>query len=187
MTSKSVFARRVLAASLAVAGLGVSSLASAAATVVSVDVLTPSPLGNFPTPFPFQVPGVNAFEYYYQFEVVAPYVDVNATINFNPAGAVTGFTGTVLAASSCAAGSCTVDPTLALATFSSSSSTELTLLSAVLTPGTYVYHFTGTSTSISTAVSGQTSADVVSVPAPGVLGLLAIGMLGLGATVRRRS
>ncbi len=184
MISTSVFTRRAIAASLAVAGLSMASIAGAAPTVVTVDSLSPSPLGQFPTFFPNKVPGVAAFEYYYQFEVAAPNVGVSATINFNPAGAVTGFDGDVHAASSCAAGSCTVDLALPLASFVSTSATELTLSTLSLAPGTYVFHFSGTSTSVSTAVSGQASASPV--PAPGVLGLLAIGMLGLGASARRR-
>lgn len=183
MTSTRMFARRALAVSLAMAGLTAASIASAAPVTTPVDILSPSPLTTAPTFFPGKVPGTNAFDYYYQFDVAAPNIGVNATINFNPAGAVTGFAGDVHAAV-CAAGSCTFDDAVLEGSFVSTSATELTLASLVLSPGTYIFHFSGVSSSVSTAVSGQASASPV--PAPGVLGLLAIGMLGLGATVRRR-
>jgi hypothetical protein len=160
-----------------------ASIVGAAPVTTPVDILSPSPLGQFPTFFPGKTPGIAPFDYYYQFEVAAPNVGVSATINFNPAGAVTGFEGCVHAAV-CAAGICTYDHAVLAGSFVSTSATELTLSTLSLAPGTYVFHIVGTSSSVSTAVSGQASASPV--PAPGVLGLLAIGMLGLGASARRR-
>ena len=147
-----------------------------------MEALSPSPLGPFPTFFPGKVPGQSSFDYYFQFEIAAPNLNVSATYNFNPAGAVASFSGDVHAAISCSAGSCTLGDDVA--EFTASSATELTLATTRLAPGLYVYHFHGTSNSVSTALSGQTSASPV--PAPGVLSLLALGMLGLGASARRR-
>jgi hypothetical protein len=179
MASKFI-TRTLAAATFAVAGMTMAPAAFATA----VEALTPSPLGLTPTFLPNKAPGAAAFDYYFQFDVAAPYTNISANYNFNPAGSVTGFTGTVVSVSGCTGSpinDCTIGSVVG--NFVSTSATELTLAGLNLAAGSYAYHFTGTSNSGSTGLSGQTSA---SVPAPAVLGLLAIGMMGVGATSRRR-
>ena len=178
MASKFI-TRTLAAATFAVAGMTMAPAAFATA----VEALTPSPLTNAPTFMPNKAPAAGAFEYYFQFDVAAPYTNVNANYNFNPGGSVTGFTGEVVSVSGCTGtpiNDCTIGSVVG--TFSSTSATELTLSGLNLAVGSYAFHFTGTSNG-ATGISGQASA---SVPAPAVLGLLAIGMMGVGVTTRRR-
>ena len=178
MASKFI-TRTLAAATFAVAGLTMGP----AAFATTVEALSPSPLTNAPTFIPGKAPAAGAFEYYFQFDVAAPYTNISATYNFNPSGSVTGFTGEVVSVSGCTGtpiNDCTIGSVVG--TFSSSSATELTLSGLALAVGSYAYHFTGSSNG-STGLSGQTSA---SVPAPAVLGLLAIGMMGVGVGTRRR-
>lgn len=184
MNTTHLFSPRALAASLAIAGLTVTSLASATVVEVPVEVLSPSPLGPFPTFFPNKGPGVASFEYNFQFEVAAPYLVVSASYNFNPDDGVNFFSGDVHAAWDCDGTDCKIDDASPLFTFTSTSGTELRLDSTVFSPGTYVFHFEGQSTLAGTGLSGQATAAPVS--APSVLGLLAVGLLGLGARARRR-
>ncbi len=180
--------RTVAASAFAVAALTTAS--SAFALIVAVEPITPSPLGPTPSLMPSKIPGIGPFTHYRQFDVVAPYTVISATYSYTSPSysPMTYFTGEVVSLSGCVTITAThLDCTLGsdVGTFTAFTATELTLSGLNLAAGSYAYRFSGGSQNVTTELSGQTWASASSdVPAPAVLGLLAIGMLGTGITSR---
>jgi hypothetical protein len=172
---KSTFAKT--AAALAVLAFCAGAAQAAPITVVS-DLGTLTNSVTFMTPNQIVNPNT-AFAFGYSFTVASPYTSLQASINWTPNDPVAGFTGTLYSVS-CTGLNCNTTGTLA--NFASADSLNWKLPNSgylSVTPGTYAYWFTGTTSDNggTTGFSGQTTARV---PAPAVLGLVGLGLIGMG-------
>jgi hypothetical protein len=168
-----------------VGGAAVAFAVAAPASAVTTTSL--SPLSSFTAPdqvsgVPLTIPSIGLFDNYYLFQIGGTASGVSSTVNFNPTGGITGFTGALYAASNVSGNSANVGALQG--NFSSTSSTELTLGWTSLTAGYYVIRLQGNAVTNGVGVSGQVTTR--NVPAPAVLGLMGVGLLGMFASSRRR-
>jgi hypothetical protein len=170
---KSTFAKT--AAALAVLAL-CSGAAQASTITVNSDLGTLSQGFNF---FPNTVIAANTpFSFGFSFTTANPYTSIASSINWLPQIAIPNFAGVLYSVSGCASNVCTVGSQLA--SFSQNGDNNWNLPANgnfETTPGQYAYMFTGTTGNQSYGFSGQTTADV---PAPAVLGLVGLGLIGMG-------
>jgi hypothetical protein len=121
------------------------------------------------------------FDNYFLFQLSLPASGVSSTVNFNPVGGVTGFTGSLYSVTGTPSGGSATLGTQ-LASYSSTSATEVTLGWTALTAGYYVVRLQGNAVNAGATISGQVS----TVPAPAVLGLVGLGLVGVGFFGSRR-
>jgi len=157
-------------------------LAGAFATIASTSMAAPINAGSLAVPtipaasLPFYSPATGAFTQVYFFNVLSNAGGLSANYNWSPDGS-SGVAGTFYASNNSGAllGS-------SLASFTQDGSRNLNFSYGAITAGYYAFQFTGTSAN-SPTFSGQVSAQV---PAPAVLGLVGIGLIGLGLSRRAR-
>ena len=177
LSMKSTFAKT--AAALAVLAF-CAGAAQAAPITVANDLGTLTNSVKFMTPNQLVNPNT-AFAFGYSFTVASPYTSVQASINWVPNVPITGFTGTLYSVT-CTSLNCNTTGTVASFVGSADLLNWKLPNSGYLavTPGTYAYWFTGTTSADvdgETGFSGQTTARV---PAPAVLGLVGLGLIGMG-------
>lgn len=173
LSMKSTFAKT--AAALAVIAM-CAGAAQATTITVNADLGTLSQGINFfpNTPIAANTP----FNFGFSFTTADPYTSISASMNWLPQTAIPNFAGVLYSVSGCASNVCTV--VSALANFSQNGANNWNLPASgnfPTTPGQYAYMFTGTTGAGNYGFSGQTSADV---PAPAVLGLVGLGLIGMG-------
>ena len=156
---------------LSIAMLAAFSGAAVAAPINAGNVNVPS-FGNFLA----NVEQSGNLSQVYYFNLLANAGSLSASYNSDPV--VGGMTGQLYASN--AAGQLIGS---ALANFGSYTNSAVTLSYGAITAGYYAFKFDSTS-SIGAGYSGQFSARV---PAPAVLGLAGLGLLGLGFFSRRRA
>ena len=159
---------------LSIAMLAAFSGVAVAAPINVGGVAVPTIPAASLTPFS---PANGAFTQVLYFNVAANAGSLVANLNWTPAGP-SGVTGAFYASNSSGdlLGS-------SLGSFVADGSRNLEFSYGSITAGYYAFSFTGTSANAAT-FSGQVSARV---PAPAVLGLAGIGLLGLGFFSRRRA
>jgi hypothetical protein len=159
-----------------------SAVALAFAGLTSVAVAAPISVGDVAVPtipaasLPSYSPANGAFTQVYFFNLLSNASSLSANYNWDPAGS-TGVTGALYASNSSGAllGS-------SLGSFTVDGSRNLNFSYGAITAGYYAFSFAGTAAA-SPTFSGQVSARV---PAPAVLGLVGIGLVGLGLARKAR-
>ena len=176
LSMKSTFAKTAAAlAVLSVCSGAVNSMPITVESDLGTLVISPTSFGSGKL-----VAQSTAFAFGYSFTVAAPYTAVSASINWNPNELVPGFSGSLYSVT-CSGLSCNTSGA-ALASFTSTDGLSWRLPTSGyfgLTPGKYAYYFTGTTDAVGgdTLFTGQSSARV---PAPAVLGLVGLGLIGMG-------
>ena len=159
-----------------------SAMALAFAGLTSVAVAAPINAGNLAVP---TIPAANlvsyspangAFTQVYFFNLLSNASSLSANYNWDPAGS-TGVTGALYASNM--SGDLTGP---SLAAFTVDGTRNLNFSYGAITAGYYAFSFAGTAVG-SPTFSGQVSARV---PAPAVLGLVGIGLVGLGLARKAR-
>lgn len=171
-----------------VGGAAVAFAVAAPASAVTVRPLTPVSF-TAPDQFNFMQPltvSPGAFDSYQLFQIGGTATGVTSDINFTPSSnpvGVTGFTGALYAASGVDLVNNTANVGSLIANYTSTAN-QVSLGWTSLTAGYYVVRLQGTA--VTTAgISGQVTTRNV-VPAPAVLGLMGVGLLGMFASSRRR-
>ena len=180
---------QLLAASVALASVSLYSVPAAAVTVTALSPFSHDGVTNTGTGISLQNVGTTPFTHYFSFEVASPASTLSVALTssgsaINPwTGAIYAAQGTCLSTDvSCTLGTKVGDMTLTGNSLNFGANAAAQFLPNV--PATYILEVIGTGTGNNSKYSGNISVDV---PAPAVLGLLGIGLMGMGLARRRSS